>query len=169
MPKGYTKDLELANWVRYACLLFNTVPAVCGIFSRALPSTANRNQRLEFANMQRGKKTRMTRERYNQLNGIGFVWNNNSSPLHTPPAVVTEMAVTGRCSHDDNKIAPSSTVATASAGGENGRKRRAGEGVVEIGPSNTGDDVIVSVLGGINDRSNEKSKMSLSSAGSPSR
>ena len=49
VPKGYTKDPELANWVR--------------------------NQRLEYTNLQRGKKTRMTEKRLEKLNQIGFKWS----------------------------------------------------------------------------------------------
>ena len=49
VPKGYHKDIELANWVR--------------------------NQRLEYTNMQRKKKTRMTEERLQLLNSIGFTWS----------------------------------------------------------------------------------------------
>ena len=49
VPKGYTKDKELANWVR--------------------------NQRLEEANMRKGKKTRMTQERLQALQDIGFKWS----------------------------------------------------------------------------------------------
>lgn len=49
VPKGYTKDPELANWVR--------------------------NQRLEYANLQRGKKTRMTADRVERLNTAGFKWS----------------------------------------------------------------------------------------------
>lgn len=44
------RDTELANWVR--------------------------NQRLEYANQQRNKKTRMTQERLNLLNSLGFTWSN---------------------------------------------------------------------------------------------
>jgi len=46
VPKGYTKDKELANWVR--------------------------NQRLEYANMQRGKKSRMDQERLDKLNASTY-------------------------------------------------------------------------------------------------
>lgn len=50
VPKGYTKDLELANWVR--------------------------NQRLEQANLSKeGKKSRMTPERYKLLSDLGFKWS----------------------------------------------------------------------------------------------
>jgi len=50
VPKGYSKDKELANWVR--------------------------NQRLEEANMKRGKKTRMTQERIQALEELGFKWSS---------------------------------------------------------------------------------------------
>lgn len=50
VPKGYSIDLELANWVR--------------------------NQRLEYANMERGKKSRMTEDRLKLLNDLGFTWSN---------------------------------------------------------------------------------------------
>jgi hypothetical protein len=49
VPKGYTKDHELANWVR--------------------------NQRLEEANRRKGKKSRMTIDRFNALNELGFKWS----------------------------------------------------------------------------------------------
>jgi hypothetical protein len=49
VPKGYTNDPELANWVR--------------------------NQRLEYANLQRNKKTRMTADRVEKLNALGFKWS----------------------------------------------------------------------------------------------
>lgn len=48
-PKGYNKDKELANWVR--------------------------NQRLEEANMKKGKKSRMTPERLKALSDLGFKWS----------------------------------------------------------------------------------------------
>eukprot|EP00980_Cylindrotheca_fusiformis_P026948 scaffold18138_cov128-Cylindrotheca_fusiformis.AAC.14 len=51
VPKGYAKDTELANWVR--------------------------NQRLEQANMKKGKKSRMTPERYQKLNDLGFKWSTS--------------------------------------------------------------------------------------------
>ena len=41
VPKGYTRDLELANWVR--------------------------NQRLEYANLQRGKKVNPCRQSFLDL------------------------------------------------------------------------------------------------------
>lgn len=51
VPKGYDKDWELANWVR--------------------------NQRLEQANLNKqGKKSRMTPERYELLNELGFKWSS---------------------------------------------------------------------------------------------
>jgi hypothetical protein len=49
VPKGYLKDPELANWVR--------------------------NQRLEYANLKRNKKTRMTTDRVDRLNEMGFKWS----------------------------------------------------------------------------------------------
>jgi len=49
VPKGYTSDRELANWVR--------------------------NQRLEYTNLQRGKKSRMTPERLDLLTAMGFTWS----------------------------------------------------------------------------------------------
>jgi hypothetical protein len=49
VPKGYLKDPELANWVR--------------------------NQRLEYANLQRNKKTRMTADRVERLDEMGFKWS----------------------------------------------------------------------------------------------
>jgi Helicase associated domain len=50
VPKGYSKDRELANWVR--------------------------NQRLEEALLRKGKKSRMTPERYNLLNELEFKWSS---------------------------------------------------------------------------------------------
>ena len=50
VPKGYRKDRELANWVR--------------------------NQRLERANILRGRKVRMTEERFRQLDDVGFKWSS---------------------------------------------------------------------------------------------
>jgi hypothetical protein len=52
VPKGYVKDPELANWVR--------------------------NQRLEYANMERGKKTRMTTDRVNRLSKLDFKWSSSN-------------------------------------------------------------------------------------------
>jgi hypothetical protein len=49
--QGYSKDTELANWVR--------------------------NQRLEQANMKKGKKSRMTQERFQQLDDLGFKWSTS--------------------------------------------------------------------------------------------
>lgn len=49
VPKGYSKDPELANWVR--------------------------NQRLEQANFEKKKKSRMTPERHKSLNELGFKWS----------------------------------------------------------------------------------------------
>jgi len=50
VPKGYNRDTELANWVR--------------------------NQRLEYTNKLRNKKSRMTQERLDLLNELGFTWSN---------------------------------------------------------------------------------------------
>ena len=63
--QGYTKDPELANWVR--------------------------NQRLEQANMKKGKKTRMTDERFEKLDSLDFKWSTSiakkgSSPKKAPKA-----------------------------------------------------------------------------------
>jgi hypothetical protein len=52
VPKGYKEDKELANWVR--------------------------NQRLEYHNLETNKKCRMTTERKDSLNSIGFQWNARS-------------------------------------------------------------------------------------------
>lgn len=49
VPKGYDKDPELANWVR--------------------------NQRMEESYLRKGKKTRMTQDRYTKLNDLGFKWS----------------------------------------------------------------------------------------------
>ena len=51
VPKGYQVDPELANWVR--------------------------NQRLEYANLLRGKRSRMTQERTDLLNSMGFRWSTS--------------------------------------------------------------------------------------------
>lgn len=53
VPKGYTKDVELANWVR--------------------------NQRLEHRNWQQQKRSRMTQERFELLDKLGFVWSQQTS------------------------------------------------------------------------------------------
>ena len=56
VPKGYQDDTELANWVR--------------------------NQRLEYANLQRGRKSRMSEDRIAKLNSIGFKWStSHRSPM----------------------------------------------------------------------------------------
>jgi hypothetical protein len=62
VPKGYTKDTELANWVR--------------------------NQRLEYVNMQKGKKSRIDQERVNKLNALNFRWSAfaKSKPKDPPPS-----------------------------------------------------------------------------------
>jgi hypothetical protein len=49
VPKSYAKDVELSNWVR--------------------------NQRLEYCNSQNGKKSRMTQDRLELLNSLGFRWS----------------------------------------------------------------------------------------------
>jgi hypothetical protein len=51
VPKGYQVDPELANWVR--------------------------NQRLEYANQLRGKRSRMTQDRVDLLNSMGFKWSTS--------------------------------------------------------------------------------------------
>ena len=48
VTKGYRKDPELANWVR--------------------------NQRLEYVNTQKGSRKRLTQERIEKLESIGFEW-----------------------------------------------------------------------------------------------
>jgi Helicase associated domain len=50
VPKGYSKDPELANWVR--------------------------NQRLEQANFEKKKKSRMTPDRFKLLDELGFKWSS---------------------------------------------------------------------------------------------
>ena len=50
VPKGYSKDPELANWVR--------------------------NQRLEQANYEKKKKSRMTPDRFKLLDEMGFKWSS---------------------------------------------------------------------------------------------
>jgi predicted metal-dependent RNase len=49
VPKGHKEDTELANWVR--------------------------NQRLEHQNLEKNRKGRMTIERKERLESIGFQWN----------------------------------------------------------------------------------------------
>ena len=49
VPKGFTGNPELANWVR--------------------------NQRLEHSNLKKGKKSRMTDERKESLDNVGFKWS----------------------------------------------------------------------------------------------
>lgn len=69
--QGYTADTELANWVR--------------------------NQRLEQANRLKGKKSRMTDERFKKLDELGFKWsgapgknrNSNASKPETTTATTT--------------------------------------------------------------------------------
>eukprot|EP00429_Kryptoperidinium_foliaceum_P007691 CAMPEP_0176009660 /NCGR_PEP_ID=MMETSP0120_2-20121206/4364_1 /TAXON_ID=160619 /ORGANISM="Kryptoperidinium foliaceum, Strain CCMP 1326" /LENGTH=326 /DNA_ID=CAMNT_0017342461 /DNA_START=16 /DNA_END=996 /DNA_ORIENTATION=- len=61
VPKGYMKDIELANWVR--------------------------NQRLEHANKLKGKKSRMTDERFRRLDDLGFKWSNISTAKIVQPVI----------------------------------------------------------------------------------
>lgn len=61
VPKGYAADPELANWVR--------------------------NQRLEQVNRSKGKKTRMTQERYDKLSSMGFQWSGHAAKGRSPAAV----------------------------------------------------------------------------------
>lgn len=58
VPKGYTRDPELANWVR--------------------------NQRLEHANMTKNKKSRMTQDRFQMLDDLGFKWSTTMPQKTTP-------------------------------------------------------------------------------------
>lgn len=53
VPKGFSQDLELANWVR--------------------------NQRLEYRKWEQHKKSRMTQYRIEALNKMGFVWSQSST------------------------------------------------------------------------------------------
>ncbi|GKY96352.1 hypothetical protein MPSEU_000594900 [Mayamaea pseudoterrestris] len=54
VPKNWSQDPELANWVR--------------------------NQRLEYSVRQKkGRKSRMTQERLDKLNNLGFTWSNSTS------------------------------------------------------------------------------------------
>jgi hypothetical protein len=66
VPKGYTKDPELANWVR--------------------------NQRLEHANMTKNKMSRMTQDRYKLLDDLGFKWS--TAMPHKPRKPVTAATTT---------------------------------------------------------------------------
>jgi hypothetical protein len=74
VPKGYIKDPELANWVR--------------------------NQRLEYANLQRNKKTRMTADRVDRLNEMGFKWST-AVPFRRSSAdtIVEDAAVMAQTKH----------------------------------------------------------------------
>jgi hypothetical protein len=74
VPKGYIKDPELANWVR--------------------------NQRLEYANLQRNKKTRMTADRVDRLNEMGFKWST-AVPFRRSLAdtIVKDAAVMAQTKH----------------------------------------------------------------------
>lgn len=67
VPKGYTKDPELANWVR--------------------------NQRLEHANLAKGKKSRMTTDRYQLLNDLEFKWS--STMIAKPKTAATSQSKEG--------------------------------------------------------------------------
>lgn len=58
VPKGFTQNPELANWVR--------------------------NQRLEHRNWQQQKRSRMTQERFALLDKLGFVWSQSSSSSSSP-------------------------------------------------------------------------------------
>jgi hypothetical protein len=84
VPKGYIKDPELANWVR--------------------------NQRLEFANLQRNKKTRMTADRVDRLNEMGFKWSTAVPDRRSlADAIVKDAAVMAQTKHTPtgvNKTTP---------------------------------------------------------------
>jgi hypothetical protein len=79
VPKGYNKDPELANWVR--------------------------NQRLEYANLQRKKKTRMTVDRVDRLNEMGFKWST-AVPLRRSlvDTIVKDAAVMAQTKHTKTSI-----------------------------------------------------------------
>jgi hypothetical protein len=62
--QGYTKDPELANWVR--------------------------NQRLEHANMIKGKKSRMTEDRFKKLDEAGFKWSTTTPTKGSTPKAIKE-------------------------------------------------------------------------------
>jgi hypothetical protein len=68
VPKGYTKDPELANWVR--------------------------NQRLEHANMTKNKKSRMTQDRFQMLDDLGFKWSTTMPHKTTPKTKKSAVVVT---------------------------------------------------------------------------
>ena len=57
VPKGYSEDAELANWVR--------------------------NQRLEHRNWEQQKRSGMTPERLDLLDKLGFVWSTTSAKKKT--------------------------------------------------------------------------------------
>uniref|UniRef100_A0A7S3KX38 Helicase-associated domain-containing protein n=1 Tax=Amphora coffeiformis TaxID=265554 RepID=A0A7S3KX38_9STRA len=57
VPKGYSDDAELANWVR--------------------------NQRLEHRNWEQEKRSGMTPERFGLLDKLGFVWSTTSAKKKT--------------------------------------------------------------------------------------
>ena len=82
VPKGYAKDPELANWVR--------------------------NQRLEHANMIKGKRSRMTDERFQMLDAMGFKWSTTmpskkpaSSAEESTPAAKEDSAKTSKETVDE--------------------------------------------------------------------
>jgi hypothetical protein len=77
--QGYSKDTELANWVR--------------------------NQRLEQANMKKGKKSRMTPERYEMLDKVGFKWSTTIAKKGTSK----KSAKTGeaaKAAHEESTATP---------------------------------------------------------------
>ena len=61
VPKGYSEDKELANWVR--------------------------NQRLEHRNWEQQKRSRMTPERFNMLDKLGFIWSQSTAAAAAAAAV----------------------------------------------------------------------------------
>lgn len=73
VPKGYQEDPELANWVR--------------------------NQRLEQANFEKAKKSRMTPERYELLDKLGFAWSQPTAKRKKTKAGTAETSA-------DTKIDP---------------------------------------------------------------
>lgn len=83
--QGYTRDPELANWVR--------------------------NQRLEHANMAKGKKSRMTPERFKLLDDLGFRWSGVVSKQRnsTAPKMNTASASTATGNAEDSAHPTEST------------------------------------------------------------
>jgi hypothetical protein len=80
VPKGWPNDVELANWVR--------------------------NQRLEFANQQKGKRSRMTAQRVELLNKVGFTWSSSLSPRRNSDSTNTTKETVTHSDPTESSIDP---------------------------------------------------------------